>query len=99
MGGRPGGRGTGDDPMTDINAWRKRLGPFGVWAPTDALPIDGAVKAAVLIESLGYSAIWLPETMGRDPFAHIAHLAGEATSISFATGEIGRASCRERVCQ
>src|SRR3546814_11396145 len=24
--------------------------------------------------------------MGRDPFAHIAHLAGEATSISFATG-------------
>ena len=28
------------------------------------------------LEALGYGALWLPETLGRDPFAHIAHLAG-----------------------
>jgi alkanesulfonate monooxygenase SsuD/methylene tetrahydromethanopterin reductase-like flavin-dependent oxidoreductase (luciferase family) len=38
------------------------------------------------IEQLGYSALWLPDTVGRDPFAHIAHLAGGTTTLVFATG-------------
>jgi len=69
--------------MTD---WRTRLGTLGVWAPTDGMAVADAAALARLLEELGYGALWLPETMGRDPFAHIAHLADQATSLVFATG-------------
>ena len=45
-----------------------------------------AAEFAARLESLGYSMLWLPEAMGRDPFTHIAHLANHTTSIGFATG-------------
>src|SRR5690606_7234842 len=32
------------------------------------------------------SALWLPDTIGRDPFAHIAHLAHATKTLVFATG-------------
>ena len=38
------------------------------------------------IEALGYSTLWLPEVVGRDPFAHIAYLATQTSSLGFATG-------------
>jgi probable F420-dependent oxidoreductase len=38
------------------------------------------------VEQLGYSALWLPDTVGRDPFAHIAYLARGTSSLVFATG-------------
>ena len=69
-----------------MTTWRDRIGPLGVWAPTDGMPLDEAVAFARLLQDLGYGALWLPETMGRDPFAHIAHLAGEADRLTFATG-------------
>jgi probable F420-dependent oxidoreductase len=62
------------------------LGPLGVWATTDAMPVDAAVAFAGRVEELGYSTLWLPEAMGRDPFAHIAHLAGAAPRLRFASG-------------
>jgi probable F420-dependent oxidoreductase len=49
----------------------------------------GAGEAADLagrIEALGYSTLWLPETIGRDPFAHIAWLASQTSTLHFATG-------------
>jgi len=69
--------------MTD---WRDRIGRLGVWAPTDGMTSPEAVAFARLLEELGYGALWLPETMGRDPFVHIAHLADHTTSLVFATG-------------
>jgi len=69
-----------------VTTWRDRIGPLGVWAPTDGMPLDRAVAFARLLQDLGYGALWLPETMGRDPFAHIAHLAGEVEGLTFATG-------------
>lgn len=69
--------------MTD---WRERIGRFGVWAPTDGMTSAEAVAFARLVEEVGYGALWLPETMGRDPFVHIAHLADHTTSLVFATG-------------
>lgn len=62
------------------------LGQLGVWCSTDGLPADGAVELAQRIEQLGYGALWLPETMGRDPFVHIAHLAGYTERLVLATG-------------
>jgi probable F420-dependent oxidoreductase len=38
------------------------------------------------VEAMGYSALWLPDTLGRDPFAHIAHLADQTSTLVFATG-------------
>ncbi|MGQ0831651.1 MAG: TIGR03620 family F420-dependent LLM class oxidoreductase [Microthrixaceae bacterium] len=69
-----------------MSDWRDRLGVLGVWTHTDGSSVADAVAAVQLVEELGYGAVWLPETMGRDPFAHIAHLADRATSLVFATG-------------
>ena len=69
-----------------MNSWLDRIGTRGVWAPTDVMALDEAVRFATRLEELGYGCLWLPETFGRDPFAHVAHLAGEATTMSFATG-------------
>jgi probable F420-dependent oxidoreductase len=73
-------------PSVDIAAWRARLGPLGVWCSTDGLPAQAAADLAQRIEAMGYSAVWLPDTIGRDPFAHIAFLATQARSLVFATG-------------
>src|SRR3954454_13325360 len=72
----------GGSAMTEaaVADWRERLGPLGVWAPTprgvgppaDGLPLPKVVELVQRIESLVYSAVWPPDTMGRDPFAHIA---------------------------
>ena len=69
--------------MTD---WRARLGPLGVWAHTELMTVGEAAAFASLVDDLGYGALWLPETMGRDPFAHIAHLADRTSALVFATG-------------
>jgi probable F420-dependent oxidoreductase len=69
-----------------ISDWRARIGRLGVWAGTDGMGVADAVAFAALLEELGYGALWVPETIGRDPFAHIAHLAGHIESLAFATG-------------
>ena len=69
-----------------MTSWRERIGTLGVWAPTDGMALDDARAFAAELDELGYGALWLPETLGRDPFAHIAHLADHATRIVFATG-------------
>ena len=68
---------------------RDRLsGPsnLGVWYFTDAMTAAQAADAAGRIESLGYSTLWVPDTVGRDPFAHLAWLASQTETLQFATG-------------
>jgi probable F420-dependent oxidoreductase len=62
------------------------LSPLGVWAFLDDLPAAEAAAFAARVEALGYSALWIPETTGRDPFAMLAHLGPAAPGLSFATG-------------
>lgn len=62
------------------------LGRFGVWCATDGMPAPAAAALAARLEELGYGTLWLPETMGRDPFAHIAHLADRTERLVLATG-------------
>lgn len=69
--------------MTD---WRGRIGRLGVWASTDGMTVADAAAFAISLEAMGYGALWVPDTIGRDPFAHIAHLADQAPSLVFATG-------------
>ena len=67
-------------------AARQRLRTTGVWYFTDAMSAAAAAEFAGRIEELGYSTLWLPDTVGRDPFAHIAWLASQTTRLQFATG-------------
>ena len=67
------------DRLTDPNG-------LGVWYFTDAMTATQAADAAARIESLGYSTLWVPDTVGRDPFAHLAWLASQTRTLHFATG-------------
>ncbi|NNE74416.1 MAG: TIGR03620 family F420-dependent LLM class oxidoreductase [Acidimicrobiales bacterium] len=62
------------------------LSTTGVWYFTDASSAAEAAEMAARIESLGYSCMWLPDTLGRDPFAHISHLMHATSTMAFATG-------------
>ena len=62
------------------------LATLGVWTHTEGLSGTDSVALAQRIESLGYSTLWLPETMGKDPFALIGMLGANTTEIGFATG-------------
>ena len=65
---------------------RDRLSTTGVWYFTDAMAAGAAAEFAGRVESLGYSTLWLPDTVGRDPFAHIAWLASQTETLQYATG-------------
>jgi probable F420-dependent oxidoreductase len=62
------------------------LGKLGVWTSVDALPIEQAAEFSAEIEGLGYSALWTPEAVSRDPFALISRLAASTKKLVFATG-------------
>ena len=62
------------------------LGRIGVWYFTDAMSARDAASAARRIEELGYAALWIPETVGRDPFAHAAWLLANTERLIVATG-------------
>jgi probable F420-dependent oxidoreductase len=62
------------------------LGRIGVWCALDALDRAQTLALARDLEAWGYSALWSPEAVGRDPFALIAYLAGQTTELVFATG-------------
>jgi probable F420-dependent oxidoreductase len=64
----------------------ERIGPLGVWFHTEASSADEAAEFAARLDALGYGALWLPETLGRDPFAHIAFLAEQTSTLTLATG-------------
>ncbi len=65
---------------------RERLQTTGLWYFTDGMSAGQAAEFAGRVEQLGYSTLWLPDTVGRDPFAHIAWLASQTTELQFATG-------------
>lgn len=62
------------------------LGKIGVWAWLDHLSANEAAEFAQRAESWGYSALWIPEAVGRDPFALIGYLAARTERIILATG-------------
>lgn len=63
-----------------------QLGPLGVWYFTESLPAPQAAEFAQQVERLGYSALWLPEALGRHPFAQCAWLLAKTERLILATG-------------
>jgi probable F420-dependent oxidoreductase len=62
------------------------LGKLGVWYFFDGLPAQEAAAAAQRIEKLGYSALWIPETVGRNPLVHASWLLANTSTLTLATG-------------
>jgi len=63
-----------------------QIGRLGVWTHLDGLPAPEAVEVARRIEAWGYSALWIPEAVGRDPFSFLAYLAANTRTLLLATG-------------
>jgi len=63
-----------------------RLTTTGVWFFTDAVSTPESREMAAKIESLGYSALWVPDTLGRDPMVNAAILLEATTELVVATG-------------
>lgn len=62
------------------------LGKLGVWSWVDNLSFDEAITFAQRIETLGYSALWVPEAVGRDPFVNLSVIAPHTKTLLLATG-------------
>ena len=63
-----------------------KLGKIGVWSWLDHLSANEAVELAQRAEGWGYSALWIPEAVGRDPFSLIGFLAGRTERMIYASG-------------
>jgi probable F420-dependent oxidoreductase len=61
------------------------LGRVGVWGHLDTLRIAAARQFAARADALGYSALWVPETVGREPFTLLGLLAGHAGRMVLGT--------------
>jgi probable F420-dependent oxidoreductase len=62
------------------------LGKLGVWTWLDGLSGPEAAEFARKLEDWGYAALWVPEAVGRDPFALISYLAAGTERLILATG-------------
>jgi probable F420-dependent oxidoreductase len=65
------------------------LGRLGAWGHLDSLPIDEVRAYARRVDQLGYGTLWVPETVGREPFTLLGLLAGETSEILLGTGIVG----------
>jgi probable F420-dependent oxidoreductase len=64
----------------------ERLGALGVWTWLDSFSGEDAAEFARKVERLGYTALWVPEAVGRDPFALLGFLAARTERLILATG-------------
>lgn len=62
------------------------IGRLGVWTWTDGLPTGQVERFAQQVEAWGYSALWIPEAVGREPFALSGWLLAQTRSLILATG-------------
>src|ERR671918_2248318 len=65
------------------------LGRLGVWGHLDSLAADEAREYARRVEELGYGTLWVPETVGREPFTLLGLLAGDTSTMLLGTSIVG----------
>ncbi len=68
-----------------MNPGQIDLGRLGAWGHLDTLAVDGARHFARRADELGFGTLWVPETVGREPFALLGMLASSTTSINLGT--------------
>src|SRR5829696_2691840 len=63
------------------------LGRVGIWTGAfDSVSSGEAQQRAVELEELRYPTVWIPETVGRDPFVTATLLLSATTRLKLATG-------------
>jgi len=62
------------------------LGKLGIWFFLDNLSSQDSAETAKKIEELGYSALWLPETVGKNPLVLSSWLLSQTSNLVIATG-------------
>ena len=62
------------------------IGKQGVWFFLDAMTASATADFARKSEKLGYSALWIPEAVGREPFPHAAYILSKTDKLIMATG-------------
>jgi probable F420-dependent oxidoreductase len=60
-------------------------GRLGVWGHLDSLTIHEARDYAARVEELGFGALWVPETVGREPYTFLGLLAASTSSMALGT--------------
>jgi len=65
------------------------LGRVGAWGHLDSLSAAEARAYARRVEALGYGTLWVPETVGREPFTLLGMLAGETSGLVLGTSIVG----------
>ena len=63
-----------------------KFGNLGVWFFFDGLSSPDSAEAAQRIESLGYSILWIPETVGKNPMVLASWLLANTKKLIVATG-------------
>jgi probable F420-dependent oxidoreductase len=62
------------------------LGKVGLWFFLDAMTAPQSAEFAQKVEKLGYRTLWIPEAVGREPFAHASYLLDKTSRLNIATG-------------
>jgi probable F420-dependent oxidoreductase len=62
------------------------IGKLGLWFFLDAMSAEDSATFAKKAEKHGYSALWIPEAVGREPFAHSGYLLANTDRLIVATG-------------
>jgi probable F420-dependent oxidoreductase len=63
-----------------------QLGRIGVWGHLDTLDAVGARAYVRRVATLGYTTLWVPETVGREPFTLLGMLAADASETGIGLG-------------
>lgn len=62
------------------------IGKIGIWFFLDAMTAPESAQFAQAVEKAGYKTLWIPEAVGREPFAHATYLLDHTERLSIATG-------------
>ena len=62
------------------------IGKLGTWFFLDGMSAADSAAFARKVEKLGYGALWIPEAVGREPFAHGGYLLANTAKLVLATG-------------
>lgn len=62
------------------------IGKLGVWTAMTSMTADECASFARRVENWGYSTLWVPEAVGRDPMVACSWLLANTTRLQLATG-------------
>src|SRR3989440_1650752 len=63
------------------------IGRVGIWTGVlDSVPSTEAQRLAQQLEAMGFPTLWIPETIGRDPFVTATLLLSATSRLKVATG-------------